>query len=107
MIDLKHAAHNLIAHPLLAAAGALSDLAELAHDLTIPDARINDEPIRMEAGIWVHPDRMGGAPCLLGHRLPTAQVAAMTYDDAADGWDLTPAQVDVARWYEERYGPTG
>lgn len=59
--------------------------------------------------VWVAPGRLGGKPCIGGHRLSVDQVTRIAVDgvDAVlTGWPyLTRAQVLVACWYQAVHGP--
>jgi uncharacterized protein (DUF433 family) len=53
------------------------------------------------AHIWTDPERMGGLPCLRGHRLPMDQIARHVarhgIDDLLENWDyLDRFEVEAA-----------
>lgn len=61
------------------------------------------------AEIWVSPRRMGGAPCIYGHRLTTRAIARLAQDGGVALVQklypyLTVEQVNAAVWFEGEHG---
>lgn len=62
------------------------------------------------AYVWVAPGRLGGKPCVGGHRLSVDQVTRYVWGDSGSvdvaviSHDLTRAQVLTACWFQAVHG---
>lgn len=71
--------------------------------------KTSDRAAAADPHVWVAPGRLGGKPCIGGHRLSVEQITRLVWPDGVDAAQsffpyLTRPQVLVACWYQAIHG---